>query len=107
MERPRIAAHPTLVTALLLSASLTLAAGCKKAEEAVTPEVYVQAAHPERGDIAEQIMVDATLAPLAQAAISPKVATRATCASSACVWRRVSSARLRSVISRTTAKPNR
>jgi multidrug efflux pump subunit AcrA (membrane-fusion protein) len=33
----------------------------------------VQAAHPERGDISEQIAADATLAPLAQAAISPKV----------------------------------
>jgi multidrug efflux pump subunit AcrA (membrane-fusion protein) len=33
----------------------------------------VQAAHPERGDISEQIIADATLAPLAQAAISPKV----------------------------------
>jgi HlyD family secretion protein len=73
MERPRIAAHPTLVTALLLSASLTLAAGCKKAEEAVTPEVYVQAVHPQKSSISEQITADATLAPLAQAAISPKV----------------------------------
>src|ERR1700731_276547 len=73
MERPRIAAHPTLVTALLLSASLTLAAGCKQAEETVTPEVYVQAVHPERSSISEQIPADATLAPLAQAAIAPKV----------------------------------
>ncbi len=33
----------------------------------------MQAAHPERGTISEQITADATLAPLAQAAISPKV----------------------------------
>jgi multidrug efflux pump subunit AcrA (membrane-fusion protein) len=46
---------------------------CSKTEEAAPTEVYVQAAHPERGDISEQIIADATLAPLAQAAISPKV----------------------------------
>jgi multidrug efflux pump subunit AcrA (membrane-fusion protein) len=50
-----------------------LVTACSKTEEAAPTEVYVQAAHPERGDIAEQITVDATLAPLAQAAISPKV----------------------------------
>ena len=41
--------------------------------ETAPTEVYVQAAHPEQGDISEQITADATLAPLAQAAISPKV----------------------------------
>jgi multidrug efflux pump subunit AcrA (membrane-fusion protein) len=35
--------------------------------------VYVQAVHPAQGSISEQIAADATLAPLAQAAISPKV----------------------------------
>jgi RND family efflux transporter MFP subunit len=35
--------------------------------------VYVQAAHPAWGSISEQIAADATLAPLAQAAIAPKV----------------------------------
>jgi HlyD family secretion protein len=53
--------------------SLLLPIGCKKAEETPTPEVYVQAAHPEQGSIGEQISADAILAPLAQAAISPKV----------------------------------
>jgi multidrug efflux pump subunit AcrA (membrane-fusion protein) len=54
--------------------ALLLPAGCKSKEaEAPTPEVYVQAAHPEVGNIAEQIAADATLAPVAQAAISPKV----------------------------------
>ena len=47
--------------------------GCKKAEEAPAPEVAVQAAHPQQGSISEHIAADAILAPLAQAAISPKV----------------------------------
>jgi RND family efflux transporter MFP subunit len=58
---------------LALTSSLLLTAGCKKAEETVAPAVYVQAVHPQRSDIAEQITADAILAPLAQAAISPKV----------------------------------
>jgi len=33
----------------------------------------VQAVHPQKGEISEEIVADATLAPLAQAAISPKV----------------------------------
>src|SRR5271156_6763609 len=49
------------------------AIGCKKPEATPTPEVTVQAAQPRQGSIAEQITADATLAPLAQAAISPKV----------------------------------
>jgi HlyD family secretion protein len=58
---------------LLAGASLLLPTACSKTAETAPTEVYVQAAHPERGDIAEQIVVDATLGPLAQAAISPKV----------------------------------
>ncbi|MDQ2833001.1 MAG: efflux RND transporter periplasmic adaptor subunit [Acidobacteriota bacterium] len=63
-------------TALVLSLAcfvLLMASGCRKAEETPTPLVYVQAVHPALGNIAEQIKVDAILAPLAQAAISPKV----------------------------------
>jgi RND family efflux transporter MFP subunit len=60
-------------SAVLLFASLLLPLGCKKKEAAPTPEVYVQAAHPEQGSISEQIVADAILSPLAQAAISPKV----------------------------------
>jgi multidrug efflux pump subunit AcrA (membrane-fusion protein) len=53
---------------------LLVPTGCKGKEAAApTPEVYVQAGHPEQGSIAEQIVADATLAPEAQAAISPKV----------------------------------
>jgi HlyD family secretion protein len=59
---------------LLLLPVLLIATGCKSKEEvAPTPEVYVQAEHPELGSIAEQIVADATLAPVAQAAISSKV----------------------------------
>lgn len=49
-------------------------AGCsKQAEVTPDPVVTVQAAHPEQGPIAEHITADAVLAPLAQAAISPKI----------------------------------
>ena len=55
-----------------LSLPLLFFAGCKK--EAV-PEtvVTVQAEHPEQGSMSEHIVVDAILAPLAQAAIAPKI----------------------------------
>ena len=46
--------------------------GCKKEAEP-EPLVTVQAAHPEQGPIAEHIEADAVLAPLAQAAIAPKI----------------------------------
>ncbi len=60
----------------LLSAALglSLVCGCKKADDtAEATEVSVQAEKPEQGDIAEHITADATLSPLAQAAISPKI----------------------------------
>jgi multidrug efflux pump subunit AcrA (membrane-fusion protein) len=71
MRSPLTPARSACLTALLLATLLPL--GCKKEEAAPTPLVYVQAAHPEQGSISEQITADATLAPLAQAAISPKV----------------------------------
>ena len=46
--------------------------GCKK-EETPAPEITVQAEHPEQGAMSEHIMADAILAPLAQAAIEPKI----------------------------------
>jgi len=52
--------------------SIILAAGCKK-EEAPAPEITVQAEHPEQGPISDHITADAILAPLAQAAIVPKI----------------------------------
>lgn len=75
--------HPTLARQVLKPATLLLCGalltqfGCKKDadDEDKKPAalVYVQAAHPEQGSISEQITGDALLAPLAQAAISPKV----------------------------------
>ncbi|WP_348262447.1 efflux RND transporter periplasmic adaptor subunit [Telmatobacter sp. DSM 110680] len=56
--------------ALLLA--LVFAAGCKK-EETPAPEITVQAEHPEQGTISDHITADAILAPLAQAAIVPKI----------------------------------
>ncbi|WP_433972359.1 efflux RND transporter periplasmic adaptor subunit [Tunturiibacter lichenicola] len=58
---------------ILFSTFLSFETGCKKTEESPTPEVTVQAVHPQVGSISEQIAADATLAPLAQSAISPKV----------------------------------
>lgn len=63
----RNAAGAALAAALLLFQS-----GCKKQAEP-EPEVTVQAAHPEQGVISEQITADAILAPVAQAAIIPKI----------------------------------
>jgi HlyD family secretion protein len=48
---------------------------CRAARRTAAPEtqVTVQAEHPEQGAIAEHITADAVLAPLAQAAIAPKI----------------------------------
>jgi HlyD family secretion protein len=62
---------PRLVTSTCLA--LLLISGCSKTAEPAPAEVAVQAIHPEKGSISEQITADATLAPLAQAAIAPKV----------------------------------
>jgi HlyD family secretion protein len=57
---------------MLLGAALVQA--CSKANDADTAAlVTVQAEHPEVGEISEHIMADATLSPVAQAAISPKI----------------------------------
>lgn len=62
------------VTAGVSLACLMLAvAGCKKAEETPTAVAAVEAATPTIGTIAAEIHADATLSPLAQAAIEPKV----------------------------------
>ena len=61
--------------AILLAALALLVAflpGCKKAAPPET-QVTVQAEHPVQGPIAEQITADAILAPIAQAAIAPKI----------------------------------
>jgi HlyD family secretion protein len=58
---------------LILCGACLLIIACGKPAETGPSAVYVQAGHPERGNISEEIAADATLAPLAQAAISPKV----------------------------------
>jgi len=72
----RRATHRMTIPARALLASALVAAvvlpGCKK-EETPAPEVTVQAEHPEQGTISEHITADAILAPLAQAAIQPKI----------------------------------
>jgi HlyD family secretion protein len=61
----------SLATAAM-AVPLLLLPGCKK-EEPPAVEVTVQAEHPEQGSISEHLNVDAILAPLAQAAIEPKI----------------------------------
>jgi len=64
--------HRVLVGGLCAGATL-ISIGCHKAETTPTPEVTVQASQPHLGSISELITADATLSPLAQAAISPKI----------------------------------
>jgi HlyD family secretion protein len=67
--------RPTAVSEMMIAllSGLALTAGCSKKETTPAPLVTVQAEHPETADIAEHIPADAVLAPLAQAAISPKI----------------------------------
>ncbi len=65
--------QPVVPALLFFAVAVFLPLGCNKQEAAPAPEVYVQAVHPAQGSISEQITADATLAPLAQAAISPKI----------------------------------
>jgi len=61
--------------AMLLAAAATLLAvlpGCKK-EAAPEPVVTVQAEHPQRGPIAQQVTADAVLQPMAEAALVPRI----------------------------------
>jgi multidrug efflux pump subunit AcrA (membrane-fusion protein) len=63
-------------TAIWLACSITT--GCKKPapdeeQEAGATAVSVQAEHPTVGPISEEIAADAILAPLAQAALAPKI----------------------------------
>lgn len=77
MALKQLAASPRYrgTAVLLLSVPLFLALnGCKKAApEDEKPVVGVEAVHPETGEITEDITGDATLAPVAQAAIASKV----------------------------------
>jgi HlyD family secretion protein len=62
-------AGPIIVSLVL---PLMILAGCKK-EAAPEIEVTVQAEKPEQGAISEQVTADAVLAPIAQAAMEPKI----------------------------------
>jgi HlyD family secretion protein len=63
--------HVLIAGAILLGALIPQ--GCKKADEAEAAQVAVQAEKPEIGDISEHVTADATLSPMAQAAITPKI----------------------------------
>jgi HlyD family secretion protein len=70
--------RPALRLQAILLAGLSLCAvflqACKKTGDAdAAAVVTVQAEHPEVGEISERIVADATLSPVAQAAISPKI----------------------------------
>jgi multidrug efflux pump subunit AcrA (membrane-fusion protein) len=70
---PGVIARRNTIFALTLLGTIAFY-GCKKtADDTPQAVVTVEAEHPERGDISEHIMADATLSPLAQAAISPKI----------------------------------
>lgn len=57
----------------LIAMLVVAAVGCSKKETASDVQVEVQAAHPIQGPIAAHVTADAVLAPLAQAAIAPKI----------------------------------
>ncbi len=70
------ATRTSLIATVLLAAALLPQSGCKKKEEEA-PEVAVavQAQHPMRGAISEEVNADAVLAPLAQAAMASRISS--------------------------------
>ncbi|MGB6194313.1 MAG: efflux RND transporter periplasmic adaptor subunit [Terracidiphilus sp.] len=69
----RLIVRQSAVLALALACTMGFE-GCRGSSEGTPqPVVNVEAEHPETGTISEQIIADATLSPLAQAAISPKI----------------------------------
>ncbi len=72
LPRPTLGLHVIQLVIMLLCAVFLQA--CKKTNDADTAAIVtVQAEHPEVGEISERIVADATLFPVAQAAISPKI----------------------------------
>src|SRR5450755_1253733 len=63
----------TAAALLLVSASLFFLSACKKDDAEPKPVATVQAVHPSTGAITEDIAADATLSPVAQAALLPKI----------------------------------
>lgn len=68
----RISVRSALFVPGLCACALLLVSGCKK-EAPPETQVTVQAEHPERGAISEDIVASAVLAPIAQAAIAPRI----------------------------------
>lgn len=68
----RSVACPTLFLLAGCACALLPVSGCKK-ETVPEAQVAVQAAHPEQGAISEHIVASAVLAPIAQAAIAPRI----------------------------------
>lgn len=64
--------RPSRVLAAAMALPIVFLPGCKNAA-APPVQVTVQAQHPVQGPIAEQIAADAILAPIAEAAIEPKI----------------------------------
>lgn len=75
MDRISNLTMPYRGAAVLLSLSFLVGNGCKsKEEEVAAPVVIVQAAQPTTASISEEIVADAVLAPLSQAAVMPRIA---------------------------------
>jgi len=73
-EKPRpLPASPFLLSAPCFLLALALLAGCSKKESPEATAVPVQAAAAQLGSITEHIVTDAVLAPVAEAAITPKI----------------------------------
>lgn len=68
----RISVRSALFVPGLCACALLLVSGCKK-EAPPETQVTVQAEHPEQGAISEAIVASAVLAPIAQAAIAPRI----------------------------------
>ena len=62
-----------LCASFILVAFVTTGCGKKVLEDTPTALVTVQVAHPERGTIAQHVLSDAVLSPLAQAALLPRI----------------------------------
>lgn len=72
IRRLGVRPHTTHLALLLLCVALLQA--CKKVNDTdAAAVVTVQAEHPEVGEISERVTAGATLSPVAQAAISPKI----------------------------------
>lgn len=63
----------TWSTVAILTTASTMLTGCKAKEDVPTVEVTVEAVAVARESLTEQLTADAVLAPLAQAAITPKI----------------------------------